>query len=60
MQNKPPPPTFDYHDLFERVPIGYVLLDASGCICKINQTGAALLGWDSAWLTGEPFARWVV
>ncbi|WP_347906085.1 ATP-binding protein [Pseudomonas purpurea] len=60
MQNKPPPRTFDYQDLFEHAPIGYVLLDASGCICKINHTGAALLGWDAAWLTGESFARWVV
>ncbi|VVN80949.1 ATP-binding protein [Pseudomonas fluorescens] len=60
MQNTPPAPTFDYHDLFERAPIGYVLLEASGRICKINQTGAALLGWDAAWLTGESFARWVV
>lgn len=51
---------FDYHDLFERAPIGYVLLEASGRICKINQTGAALLGWDATWLTGESFARWVV
>lgn len=60
MQNKPPSLTFDYHDLFERAPIGYVLLDAGGCICKINDTGAALLGWDAVWLAGEPFARWVV
>jgi len=60
MQNQSLPPTFDFHDLFERAPIGYVLLDTSGCICKINHTGAALLGWDPAWLTGESFARWVV
>lgn len=60
MQNKSPPQTFDYRELFERAPIGYVLLDASGRICKINSTGAALLGWDAAWLTGESLARWVV
>lgn len=60
MQNKSPPLTFDYHELFDRAPIGYVLLDVSGRICNINSTGAALLGWDPAWLTGESLARWVV
>ncbi|MDB6142010.1 MAG: multi-sensor signal transduction histidine kinase [Pseudomonas sp.] len=60
MQSKSSPQTFDYHDLFECAPIGYMLLDESGCICQINHTGAALLGWDAAWLIGESFARWVV
>ncbi|MDB5981097.1 MAG: multi-sensor signal transduction histidine kinase [Pseudomonas sp.] len=60
MQSKTPLQTFDYHDLFEHAPVGYMLLDASGCIYKINHTGAALLGWDAAWLTGESFSRWVV
>ncbi|CAI8971812.1 two-component system, LuxR family, sensor kinase FixL [Pseudomonas sp. IT-P253] len=60
MQNKSPPLTFDYRELFERAPFGYVLLDASGRICKINSTGAAMLGWKPAWLTGESLARWVV
>lgn len=60
MQNKSPPLTFDYRELFERAPIGYVLLDATGRICKINNTGAALLGWDATWLTGELLERWVV
>jgi two-component system, LuxR family, sensor kinase FixL len=49
----------DYVDLFEHAPAGYMRLDASGFIAGINSTGAAMLGWDAAWLTGQPFARWV-
>ncbi|WP_397448596.1 ATP-binding protein [Pseudomonas sp. NA-150] len=60
MSNPLLPPTFDYQDLFEHAPIGYVLLDTAGCIRTINQTGATLLGWDAHWLAGKPFARWVL
>jgi two-component system, LuxR family, sensor kinase FixL len=49
----------DYVDLFEHAPAGYMRLEASGDIASINGTGAAMLGWDAAWLTGQPFARWV-
>jgi two-component system, LuxR family, sensor kinase FixL len=45
--------------LFEHAPAGYMRLDASGTIASINSTGAAMLGWEAAWLTGQPFARWV-
>lgn len=55
-----PSTTPDYADLFERAPVGYMLLDASGCIERINHTGAALLGWTPSWLVGKPFSRWVV
>jgi PAS domain S-box-containing protein len=50
----------DYADLFEHAPAGYMQLDGSGCILRINRTGAAMLGWDSSWLHGKPFSRWVV
>jgi len=49
----------DYADLFERAPVGYLLLDATGCIDRINGTGAAILGWGRSWLVGKPFSRWV-
>lgn len=49
----------DYVDLFEHAPVGYMLLDAAGCIKTINQAGATLLGWDQSWLIGKPFSRWV-
>lgn len=51
---------YDYADLFEHAPAGYMQLDGSGCILRINRTGAAMLGWDSSWLHGKPFSRWVV
>ncbi len=49
----------DYADLFEHAPVGYMLLDPSGCIETINRTGAAILGWDPSWLLGKRFSRWV-
>lgn len=49
----------DYAELFEHAPTGYMRLDASGAIAGINSIGAAMLGWDAAWLIGQPFARWV-
>jgi two-component system sensor kinase FixL len=52
-------PAPDYADLFERAPLGYLLLDTCGCIVRINRRGAAVLGWDAAWLVGKPFSRWV-
>jgi two-component system sensor kinase FixL len=53
------PASLDYVDLFEHAPAGYMRLDASGVIASINSTGAAMLGWEATWLTGQPFARWV-
>lgn len=54
-----PDATPDYADLFEQAPVGYMLLDPSGSITCINQTGARILGWDVHWLMGQPFSRWV-
>jgi PAS domain S-box-containing protein len=54
-----PNSTLDYGDLFEHAPAGCMLLDASGCIDKINHAAAAILGWDASWLAGKPFSRWV-
>lgn len=49
-----------YRDLYDRAPVGYLLLDAQGIIEDINQTGAAMLDWPRERLIGGPFARWVV
>ena len=54
-----PSANFDYVNLFEYAPVGYMLLNDSGRIAKINRTGASLLGWDPSWLEGKPFSRWV-
>lgn len=48
-----------YRDLFEHAPVGYMLLDAAGCIDRINRTGARMLGWGANWLAGQLFSRWV-
>lgn len=53
-------PPVDYQDLFDNAPLGYLLLDASGSIERINQTGAALFAQDAEGMTGRPFADWVV
>ncbi|MCH2557548.1 MAG: ATP-binding protein [Alcanivorax sp.] len=52
-------PPVDYQDLFDNAPLGYLLLDASGSIERINQTGAALFAQDAEGMTGRPFAEWV-
>lgn len=50
----------NYVDLFENAPVGYMQLNYEGGIQRINQTGAAILGWSPDWLLGKPFSRWVV
>ncbi|HET7332245.1 ATP-binding protein [Dyella sp.] len=53
-------PGADDGDLFECAPLGYMLLDATGCIQRINRHGATLLGREPSRLVGKPFSRWVV
>ena len=49
-----------YRDLYDRAPVGYLLLDAQGVIADINRTGAAMLDWPRERLIGGPFERWVL
>ena len=49
-----------YRDLYDRAPVGYLVLDPQGVILDINGTGAALLDWPRERLLGGPFGRWVV
>jgi PAS domain S-box-containing protein len=49
----------DYADLFENAPVGYMLLDESGLVERLNLAGAAILGLDRSLLVGKPFAQWV-
>ena len=50
----------DYTELIEEAPAGYVSIDPAGCIEHINQTGAAILGWEPSQMIGELFSRWIV
>ncbi len=49
-----------YRDLYDRAPVGYLLMDAQGVIADINRTGAAMLDWPRDRLIGGPFGRWVL
>ena len=44
-----------YEELYDQAPVGYVSLDARGCIVEINLTGAALLGREREAIIGAPF-----
>jgi diguanylate cyclase (GGDEF)-like protein/PAS domain S-box-containing protein len=48
-----------YADLYDFAPVGYLTLDAKGCIREINLTGAMLLGRERAQLLGKPFGLWL-
>lgn len=48
-----------YADLFENAPVGYLILDHSGLIQRINQTFAQMVGKDAAQLIRRPFADYL-
>ena len=48
-----------YADLFENAPVGYLILDRSGFIQRINQTFAKMVGKDLALLIRRPFADYL-
>ncbi|MFC1652540.1 PAS domain-containing protein [Planctomycetota bacterium] len=48
-----------YHEWFERAPAGYFILDRSGEITDVNQTGLSLLGWPREQVIGKSFADFI-
>ena len=42
-------------DQYDFAPVGFVTLDAKGCVREINLTAAHMLGWERAPLLGMPF-----
>jgi len=48
-----------YYDLFEKAPVGYVVLDDRGMIQEANLTAAELLGIERSRMKGRPFFRFV-
>ena len=45
----------DYFDLFDRAPVGYLVLGPHDIITEVNATAAALLGLSPEDLAGVPF-----
>jgi PAS domain S-box-containing protein/putative nucleotidyltransferase with HDIG domain len=48
---------FNYKDLYEFAPVGYVTLDAQGLICQVNRAGCALIGVECIALIGQPLSQ---
>ena len=48
-----------YRDLFERAPIGYLIVDSQGCIREANSRAAELLGVDARSLTGRHLPEFI-
>lgn len=44
-----------YADLYDLAPVGYLTLDAGGCIREINRAGKAMLGLEHNFSVGKPF-----
>lgn len=49
-----------YFDLYDRAPVGYLVLDEEGLILEANLTAANLLGKPKRALTRQPFDRFVL
>lgn len=49
-----------YFDLYDRAPVGYLVLDEDGLILEANLTAANLLGKPKRALTRQPFDRFVL
>lgn len=44
-----------YADLYDLAPVGYLTLDAGGCIREINRAGKAMLDLERSFSVGKPF-----
>lgn len=48
-----------YADLYDFAPVGYFMLDSTGCILEVNLAGAALCAVERAYLIGRNFGQFV-
>jgi PAS domain S-box-containing protein len=48
-----------YRQLFEFAPVGYVVTDASGMVCRANRAAVRMLNTGAQVLRGEPLALFV-
>jgi PAS domain S-box-containing protein len=48
-----------YRELYDFAPVGYLAIDAGGCLTGINLAGAAMLGRDRAELVSRRFTSYV-
>ncbi|MGB9082242.1 MAG: ATP-binding protein [Desulfuromonadaceae bacterium] len=48
-----------YTDLYDFAPVGYFTLDSKGTICRVNLTGAGLVGVERSRLVGQRLALFV-
>jgi PAS domain S-box-containing protein len=49
-----------FQKLFDEAPVGYMELDAKGCITQVNRTELTMLGYTSDEMLGQPLWRFVV
>ena len=49
-----------FQKLFNEAPVGYMELDAEGCIAQVNQTELTMLGYTADDLLGQPVWNFVV
>jgi PAS domain S-box-containing protein len=49
-----------FQKLFDEAPVGYVELDAEGCITQVNRTELTMLGYSADEMLGQPLWKFVV
>jgi PAS domain S-box-containing protein len=49
-----------FQKLFDEAPVGYMELDAKGCITQVNRTELAMLGYTASEMLGQPLWKFVV
>ncbi|NQV35102.1 MAG: PAS domain-containing protein [Phycisphaeraceae bacterium] len=48
-----------YQEWFERAPVGYFVLDQSGVIVNVNDTGMSMVGWPREQIVTKSFSEFV-
>ncbi len=49
-----------FQKLFDEAPVGYMELDAKGCITQVNRTELTMLGYTQEEMVGQPLWKFVV